>query len=313
MEVKLVKKLIGLSSGNFWLLKDFIDELKEDSRRYNDVFFLDFEKIIKKELLKKKFSLFKPSYYYLINKYRKLLEELGEEILEIRFMLIHESLDLSKIINYLYEHYDSKNIILNNLENLENLKIYNFEFIASLENDLEITFQKSKDNYTINSFYADGEKKYLLTNNGYKASIKNHNYIIKYIKNDIKGLISIKMYFTNLEFDYNTLPTYLELHDVLIWQYFDEENIILRSEALDNLNELQLNNKSLDDLYFHLNENLSQICFLHHDKDYQTILGKLDVLKDISKLLINLIDKSKDSYIKTDLLTEEEIVKYIKK
>lgn len=222
ISIRLAKFILNLKEDNFYSFKDFIIDFFKDFSNENKNYW-EYEawaKAIldtKLEREKQKVIIFKKGKIdtknkfnvSIVFKYASLLKEIFDNDL-FTTLYCHISNENRKhdfllFIDYLMENYRNKSKILEALEKMSEIGIYEFTYKKDFNFDGEYEFIES-----INSgqgVFSDGNMNWLSrTNSSFPVSISGANYIIEYKKqSNIYSFRTMKL--KNFDFDLNTLPT----------------------------------------------------------------------------------------------------------
>lgn len=316
METKVVKKILDLNEKDFKQLRTFISELESEISLNQDSFFYQFNKALQRELEKKKFHIFESPYYLFIDKYRDLLKKIVENDLlgDIKYLISFNSSKKTflQFLSYLEKSYNNKDKMIANINKINEIGISKFVFSReALEKSFIVVEDRKDTKYQMKGIYSDGEQSWVRHKKGYFVELVNHNYIIKYHKDNSFGLYSVEMLLISLEFDANTLPSYEELHDINVWQHIDRKSINEKSDAIDNINKLLSDADKVQKLLEGLSSDIEKIKFLAGNLDYDQTLCKLNNLKELSNLLIKLSTLASSSYEQSNVISKIEIQKHI--
>lgn len=316
METNIVKKILDLDESDFKQLRNFILELESEISFNKDPFFYEFNRVLQRELEKKKFHIFEPPYYLFIDKYRDLLKKIvkNELLTDIKYFISFNNSKKSffEVLSYLEKNYANKDRIIININKMLEIGILKFNFSKEISQNRFIVVENKKDNrYILKSIYSDGEQSWVRHKKGYSVDVVNPSYIINYHKDNYFGLYNVSMILNNLEFETDTLPSYEELHDINIWQHIDRKSINEKSDAIDNINKLLKDATITENLLKDLSLDVEKIKFLSGNLDYEQTLNRLSNLKELSTLLIKLSTLASSSYEQAKIICKSEIQKHI--
>lgn len=317
METKVAKKILDLDEKDFKRLRIFISELEAEINLNQDSFFYQFNKVLQRELVKKRFHIFESPYCLFIDKYRDLLKKIIENDLlnDIKYLISFNGSKKTflQFLSYLEMNYDNKDKMITNINKIQKIGISKFDFSKdNLEKNFIVVEEKKDTKYQLKSIYSDGDQSWVRHEKGYSVEVDNHSYIIKYHKDSSFGLYSVEMTIKNLDFDTDALPSYEELHDINVWQHIDRKSIDEKSDAIDNINRLLKDANMIENLLQELSDDVEKIKFLTGNLDYEQTLNGLSNLKELSVLLVKISTLASSRYEQSNLISKSEIQKHIK-
>jgi len=295
MGVNFIINILNLDKIIFFDLKNFIHDLQIESRNNKDYCFTDFNYAVERELYKKR--LFKSKYYSFIQDYKDMIIQLKNKdlLLDITYyILLNKEKKIFEFLDYLYNNYDYKDLMLENLKKLHMLEINEFKFVSKLEDNIMV-YENTKGIYELNSVYTDGKQKWYKYKKGYLVLIENHNFIIKYNKNSDRGLAKLELFLKSLVFDSRYLPNYDELYSLNKWQFIDKESIERKTNIIDKGKKLEEYNYKLVDLYNKLLIDVEELSELPIHKDVLIkISDNLEIIQLLEKLKLELFKQNED-------------------
>ena len=205
VNTKIAKILLELPEEIFYQYDQFKNDfqLLKNNKNYN---YLEFKQICEEfNTTKNKLKLHKKIYRNFITKYKNFIPLFS-------YTSNYHSLDDTYLL--LKNTYKNKKAILDRINKLLSLKIYNFQYI--FENSLNDNLLKCDSNTLNIDVATDGKITYKKINGPYcYINVKEAKYILEYKKELRYNWLSTDytMIVSNLMFDTSTLPSYTQLNN----------------------------------------------------------------------------------------------------
>ena len=233
-----------------------------------------------------------------------------------------------KLLEHIIQNYDNKQLILQNMSELEKLLIesvyYEYEpnaFELEEKTGIEVYEHGAKETegYTVSSFFTDGKVNWTKddgileyeikdfhfqknSKHAYRTYVSDCSYILSYTKSS-ECTSGILMIINRLDFDTKSLPSFEDLYSSTKWQVLGNEE----TKAIDDIGLLLSNCNILKTNMDDIKNMLSQLSNTEEYKQALLLSKKLcNVMENLSIIMLN-------NYKKEGLIAEEDFQKNFQK
>lgn len=219
MSTNLIKIILGLHISYYDELTEFLKDgvLIVRTRHFVDEYLKNNRKKIK----------IINYYKHFLEKYSDLLDvfiknNVFEELIDqISFEESYQS--FMYFVKYTSRNIRTRDKLIEQIIKLENLGLFTIHFLDFL--DYTVTCKEMIDGqyHSLDGIYSDGKLSSHLSfktglTNYYSVAVHDANYVISYCKDNVDGLKDIVVHVKNLEFEPDTLPSYIKLYGKNNWQ-----------------------------------------------------------------------------------------------